>query len=90
MKTNTLISTIAAFFFVFILTSATTPSKTTLESESNFTEEVLEIEEWMASDDFWGISNNNDENDNHKQLTEKNEESLEIEAWMTDDEFWGL
>jgi len=90
MKTNILNTTIAALFFVFILTSSTTPTESKLDTQSNYTEENLEIEEWMASDDFWGMNNTHDENDNYEQLTENNEESLEIEAWMTDDEFWGF
>jgi hypothetical protein len=85
MKTNTLFSTIAAFFLVFILTSATTPGETTFENENNYTEEVLEIEDWMASDDFWGINNKNNE-----QLSKNSEKPLEIKEWMTDDEFWGF
>ncbi|MCF8364045.1 MAG: hypothetical protein K9G70_15640 [Prolixibacteraceae bacterium] len=86
MKTNTLITTIAAFFFVFILTSATTPGESTFETESNYTEEVLEIEDWMASDDFWGINNTK----NIEQISENSEKPLEIEEWMTNDELWGF
>jgi hypothetical protein len=39
----------------------------------------------MASDDFWGINNKNNE-----QLSKNSEKPLEIKEWMTDDEFWGF
>ncbi|MCF8361586.1 MAG: hypothetical protein K9G70_03090 [Prolixibacteraceae bacterium] len=58
-----------------------------MEVETIKTEESLEIEEWMISDNYWGVEDTAIE---EESFIEEKEDSVEIENWMVDDEYWGF
>lgn len=63
-------------------------TNTQMETESINTEESLEIEEWMISDNYWGVEDTTQEKE--VSVAEEKEEPLEVENWMVNEAYWGL